>query len=154
MTEPKDPRPKAGYTVLLCTYALVASLLAWALRNRRAQYPFVGLGRFIVFALATQHLSRLVTKDSITSPLRAPFTRFLGPAGEGEVNEEVIGTGLRHAIGELLTCPYCIGQWVASGLVAGLVATPEAAEAFATACALARVSDYLQLAYDRLNSDA
>jgi hypothetical protein len=97
-------------------------------------------------------LSRLITKDSITSPLRAPFTRFIGPAGDGEVNEEVIGTGLRHAIGELVTCPFCIGQWVASGLVAGLAAAPEATEAFATVCALARVSDYLQLAYDRLKS--
>jgi hypothetical protein len=148
-----EPRPLRGYSVLLSTYGLAASLTAWRLRSRRAQFHGLGLRRFIVLALATQHLSRLIAKDSITAPLRAPFTRFIDAAGEGEVNEEVIGTGVRHAIGELISCPYCIGQWVASGLVAGMVAAPEATEAFATISALARVSDYLQLAYDRLKSD-
>jgi hypothetical protein len=74
--------------------------------------------------------------------------------GGGEVNEEVVGTGLRHAIGALVTCPFCIGQRVASGLVAGMAALPETAEAFATVDAPARVSDYLQLAYDQLKSNA
>lgn len=44
-------------------------------------------------ALATAHLSRLITKDSVTSVLRAPFARFEEPAGEGEVNEEAVGSG-------------------------------------------------------------
>ena len=153
VAESTDPRPLAGYGVLLGTYGLGASLATWCLRNRRTRLSSLGARRLILLALATQHLSRLIAKDSITAPLRAPFTRFIESAGEGELNEAVVGIGLRHAIGELVSCPYCIGQWVASGLVAGMVAVPEAAEAFATICALARVSDYLQLAYDRLKSN-
>jgi hypothetical protein len=149
---PADPRPLGGYGVLLGTYSLSASFVAWYLRDRQTRRSALSAGRFIVLALATQHLSRLITKDSITAPLRRPFTRFVGATGEGEVDEEVIGAGLRRAIGELLTCPYCIGQWVASGLVAGLLAAPDLTEALATACALARVSDYLQLAYDQLKN--
>jgi hypothetical protein len=27
-------------------------------------------------------------------------------------------------MGELLTCPFCLGQWVATGLIFGLVLAP------------------------------
>ena len=76
-----------------------------------------------------------------------PFTVFQEPAGEGEVNEEVIGHGAQHAIGELLTCPFCLGQWVATALVAGTVAAPTLTTAIVSVSALARASDYLQLLY-------
>jgi hypothetical protein len=68
----------------------------------------------LLYALATEHLSRVITKDSLTSVLRSPFTRFKEPAGEGEVNEDAIGTGARHAVGELFTCPFCMAQGVAT----------------------------------------
>jgi hypothetical protein len=154
MTATSDPRPLSGYAALLGSYSVGALAAAWRLRDRRQAFARLDLRRLAVLALATQHLSRLITKDSITAPLRAPFTRFVEATGEGEVNEEVVGRGLRRAIGELLTCPYCIGQWVASALLAGMVAAPELTEGFAAACALARVSDYLQLAYDSLKPDA
>ena len=97
MAASTDPRPLSGYGVLLGTYSLGASFAAWRLRNRGTQNSLAGIRRLIVLALATQHLSRLIAKDSITAPLRAPFTRFVEAAGEGEVNEEVVGTGLRHS---------------------------------------------------------
>ena len=100
-----------------------------------------------LYGLATEHLSRLITKDSVTAVLRAPFTEFNEPAGEGEVNEEVTGHGTRHAVGELVTCPFCIAQWVATGLVAGRVAAPNLTKAIVTISATARLSDYLQLLY-------
>lgn len=37
-----------------------------------------------VLALATQHLTRLVSKDSVTAPLRVPFTEYEGEAGEAK----------------------------------------------------------------------
>jgi hypothetical protein len=77
-----------------------------------------------LLALATQHVTRLITKDSVTAPIRAPFTEFEGVAGEGEGNERLVGSGLRHALGELLSRPFCVGQWAATGLVAGAVAAP------------------------------
>jgi hypothetical protein len=43
-----------------------------------------------------------------------------------EAGEYVIaeGTGVRKAIGELVSCPICVGTWVASGLVYGLRIAP------------------------------
>jgi hypothetical protein len=145
----KEPRPIGGYAVLLGTYSLGCALVAAILRNRANGAPRLSVRQLVLLALATQHLSRLIAKDSITAPIRSPFTRFVKATGEGEVDEEVIGKGLPHAVGELLSCPYCLGQWVATALVAGSVATPNLTEAFTTICALARISDWLQLSYDR-----
>lgn len=101
----------------------------------------------LVYGLATEHLSRVLTKDSVTAVLRAPFTQFKEPAGEGEVNEDVIGDGARHAAGELLTCPFCAAQWVATALIAGRVAAPRLTQAVVSVSAIARIGDYLQFVY-------
>lgn len=105
---------------------------------------------FVLYALAAEHISRLISKDSVTSPVRRPFTEFKEPAGEGEVSEEVIGNGPRHAIGELLTCPFCLDQWVTTGLVAGSVGAPTLTTAVVSVSALAWTADYLHLLYGLL----
>lgn len=60
----------------------------------------------------------------MTSPLRAPFTTYQGTAGPAEPNEEVRGTGGHKAVGELISCPFCVSVWVATGLAAGLIYLP------------------------------
>jgi hypothetical protein len=56
-----------------------------------------------LLAAATHQLTRLVSKESITSAIRAPFTEYKGVAGPAELTEEVRGEGVRHAVGELVT---------------------------------------------------
>lgn len=135
---------------MLGTYVGLTAASIYALRNRGDRVPKVGVLELVMLGLATQHATRLISKDTVTAPLRAPFTEFEGAAGEGEVNERVIGTGLRHSIGELLACPFCLGQWAATGLVAGSVAAPRLGTAAVTTLAAAQLSDYLQLAYAAL----
>jgi hypothetical protein len=142
-----DPRPMAGYGVLMALYSAGTGMVALRLKGKKRKVERLSLMDLALLGLATEHLSRLITKDSITSPVRAPFTEFKEPAGEGEVNEEVVGTGLRHAIGELLTCPFCVAQWVATTLIAGTLAAPQITQAAVSVCAVARTSDYLQLSY-------
>ena len=46
--------------------------------------------------MATHKLSRIIAKDPVTSPLRAPFTTFEGTSGPAELAEEPSsGQGLR-----------------------------------------------------------
>ncbi|HWF14881.1 MAG TPA: DUF1360 domain-containing protein [Acidimicrobiales bacterium] len=142
-----DPRPLGGYAKLLTVYGVVAGALAVALRKQAPGLQQLDAMDLALYGLATEHLSRLITKDSVTSVLRAPFTEFKEAAGEGEVNEDVVGHGTRHAIGELLTCPFCSAQWVATALVAGRVAAPNLTRAIVSVSAAARLSDYLQLLY-------
>jgi Protein of unknown function (DUF1360) len=146
-----DPRPLGGYAGILASYGTLSSALALALRRRRNSVAPLSPMDLLLYALATEHLSRVITKDSLTSVLRAPFTRFQGPAGDGEVNEEVVATSsFGHAVGELLTCPFCTAQWVATALVAGNLGAPALTTAVISVSAAARASDYLNLAFGLL----
>ena len=145
-----DPRPLNSYAGIMASYGGLASLLVLLLRRKRFAVRPLSPWNLALYALTAEHLSRLISKDSITSPVRKPFAEFEAPAGEGEVNEEVIGKGARHAIGELITCPFCLDQWVATGLVAGSVAAPTLTTAVVSVSAVARTADYLQLLYGLL----
>ena len=144
-----DERPLRGYAGTLAAYGVAATVTAGIARlTGRALPERLSFGDVALLGVATHKLSRLLAKDAVTSPLRAPFTRFEDPAGAAELNESPRGHGARHAIGELVTCPFCLAVWVASGLAAGLVLTPRATRlVMATATAVA-ASDFLQLAYD------
>ena len=98
-------------------------------------------------SLATHRISRTVTKDPVTSPLRAPFARYEETTGPAELTEDVRGEGLRHSAGELLTCPFCIAQWVATGLTAGLVLAPRATRLVTATFSAVAISDFLQFFY-------
>jgi hypothetical protein len=145
-----DPRPLKSYVGIMASYGVLTAALTVLLRRKRFQVRPLSPWNFAVYALAAEHISRLISKDSVTSPVRRPFTEFKEPAGEGEVNEEVKGSGPRHAIGELLTCPFCLDQWITTGLVAGSVAAPTLTTAVVSVSALARTADYLHLLYGLL----
>ncbi|MCP2258829.1 Protein of unknown function (DUF1360) [Streptoalloteichus tenebrarius] len=142
-------KPLRGYAVLLGTYLATVGGLAGTARALGRPLPDrVRLGDFALLSLATHKLSRLLTKDSVTSPLRAPFTRYRGRAGASEVNEEPRGGELRHRVGELLTCPFCTSMWVSTALTAGVVLAPRLTRLVCAGLGAVAVSDALQLAYD------
>jgi len=70
--------------------------------------------------VASHKLSRLIAKDKVTTPLRAPFTEYQKDGGPAEVEERSRGRGARKAVGELLTCPYCLGLWALAAEQKGL----------------------------------
>jgi hypothetical protein len=144
-----DERPLKGYALVLATFGTLAATAAGIARLTGRRLPErPSAADVAMLSVATFKLSRMITKDAVTSPLRAPVTRFEGPAGESELNESPRGAGVRHALGELVTCPFCTAVWVAGGLAAGLVFAPRLTRfGMAVATAVAG-SDYLHLAYD------
>ena len=142
-----EDRPLGGYAVLLSVYSTLVVTLGWLVRRRGGLPDRLAAGDVALLAVGSHKLSRLVSKDSVTALVRAPFTSFEGPSGEGEVHEEVRGRGLRHAAGELLTCPFCLSVWVATGLAFGLVLAPRATRLAAAVLTAVAGSDFLQLAY-------
>jgi hypothetical protein len=142
-------RPLAGYVTVLGAYSAVLGLLGGVARARGVRLPDrVSAGDTVLLCIGTHKASRLLAKDSVTSPLRAPFARYQEPAGAGEVNEEVRGSGVQHAVGELLTCPFCLDVWVASGFTAGMVFAPRATRLVLTALTAIAGSDTIQILYD------
>jgi hypothetical protein len=147
---PHEHRPLDGYLLAMGSFSALAAGLAAATKLTGRPVPErPSTQDVLLVSIATHKLSRLVAKDSVTSPLRAPFTRYAEPAGAAEVNEEVRdeGSRTRHAIGELVTCPFCLAVWIATGLTGGLVLAPRLTRLVATALTATAVSDFLQLAY-------
>lgn len=141
-----DDRPLGTYSALMGAYAVVGlgTLTAVATRRKQAR---IGAGDIALVAAATFKASRLLTKSTVTSPLRAPFTRFSGVSGPSELHEEIRVDGPRRALGELLTCPFCLSQWIATSFTAGLLVAPRQARAVAAVFAAVGGADFLQLAY-------
>jgi hypothetical protein len=145
---PEQERPLRAYATFAGLYAAGLTCALLALRRSGRQLPLrPGVGDVLMVGIATHKLSRLIAKDKVTSFLRAPFTRFQETTGHGEVAEEPSGHGLRLAIGELLVCPYCLAQWIATGFALGLVVAPRLTRLLGTTLVAHAISDFLQVAY-------
>jgi Protein of unknown function (DUF1360) len=145
-----EDRPLEGYVKLMSVYAsgtltgIVAARLAGRRPERLSPWDVAQL------AIATHKVSRLIAKDPVTSPLRAPFTTFEGLSAPSELDEKVRGDGLRHSVGELLVCPMCLAQWVATGFSLGLVFAPGFVRQLLSTFTAIAGADFLQHAYVRL----
>ena len=71
-----------------------------------------------------------------------------------KVDEKPRGEGLRRSVGELLTCKFCLGVWLASFFTYGLVLVPRVTRLVATIFAVVTVSDYLHQTYKALMNRA
>jgi len=127
----------------------VALSLALALARRTRTRP--GWADVAFLGVGTHKLSRLITKDFVTAPLRAPFTRRKENEGAGEVHDEPRGGAVSKTIGTLLTCPYCIGFWISTGLNTMLMLRPTETRLVLRMLASNTLSDFLHLSYSRLN---
>lgn len=142
-----DPEQLSSYATLIAVFnaGFAGVLLAARLSGR--QLPALSAGDLALFGVATHKLSRTVAKDKITAALRAPFTEHTGSAGPAEVEERPRGRGWRRSVGELVGCPYCLDQWVATGFVSGAIFAPRATRLVAGVFASVALADFLQLAY-------
>jgi hypothetical protein len=92
----RPDRPLAGYAAIMTGYGVLMASAAALLARRGRLAHRLGPGDALLLAVATHKLSRTLAKDAVASPLRAPFTRFKGAAGPGEVNEDVRGEGAQR----------------------------------------------------------
>lgn len=141
-----EDRPLGSFVAIMGAYAGAVGVGAVTVR-RRGLPERIRWDDLVLVAMATHKLSRLIAKDPVTSPLRAPFTHFAGTSGEAELSEEVRGSGPRKAAGELVTCPFCVGQWVATAFTFGLVLAPRATRLAAAVLSSLTAADFLQFAY-------
>ena len=145
---PDDDRPLGGYTLLMSVFAALCAVYgAWFKQSGRELPDRLGVDDLALLTVASHKASRLLSRDRVTSPLRAPFTQPEGDAGHGEVEESSRGEGLRRAIGQLLLCPYCLGMWISAAFVASLLTVPRLTRAVASVLAIFFGSELLQLAY-------
>jgi hypothetical protein len=144
----KEPWPLAGYAALVAAYLAGSSALLLSAAKKNRIPDRVNNHDILLLGIATHKLTRILTKDWVTSPLRAPFTEYVRSEGAGEQTDKGRGSGLRRAIGDLLTCPWCSGPWVATALFAGLAFRPRETRFIAGMLASVAASDYLHHLWD------
>ena len=150
-----EQRPLGGLLTLMGVYGSLTAAGAAAVRASGKPLPDrVPLGDALLLTVGTFRLARTIAEDPVTSPLRAPFTRFEGASGEAELAEEVREHGgWKHAVGELITCPFCLAQWIGTGFVLSYLAAPRATRLAGLVMTIVAGADVGQFVYDKLQTE-
>jgi uncharacterized protein DUF1360 len=118
--------------------------------SRRGEGLVVRPFDLVLLALSTYRTGRLVAFERIAAPIREPFTETRpDDSGAGEV-VVARGRGARRVLGELLSCPVCVGTWVAAGLVYGTHLAPRPTRVFLTVMGTAGAAELLNCSAEAL----
>ena len=140
--------PLPSYAALVGVFNLIFALfLLIARRTGRPIPERIETRDIALLGVATHKLSMLLANDAVTSPLRAPFTQLEEKRSPKSVDEKPRGEGVRRSVGELLTCHFCVGQWIASFFTYGLVFAPAVTRLVASIFAVVALSDHLHQTY-------
>lgn len=131
--------------------SLLVSVFVLAQRSPKASERLTPYDVLLI-GLATHKISRLISRDRFNAPIRSPFVRYGSDAGAGEVNEHPRGTGLRLAVGQLLSHPACTGPFVAPLLTLGMVRVPQASRLVCSTFSAITISDLLHRAYEAMKA--
>jgi Protein of unknown function (DUF1360) len=136
-----EERPLPEYAALAGAFGSV--LAAFLVLAGRRLPERITLADTVRVGLASYKVGRLIAKDRVTTFVRAPVTE--DPDATQPKRE-----GAARALGELVTCPYCIGLWVASGFAYSLVFFPRQTRFVTTIFGGQAVADFLNAAFVHL----
>ena len=147
----EERHPFGAHAALMTAYAVVvgSGLVAAERTGRLPSRP--NPLDIALLGAATAKGARLISRARVTMVLRRPFTEYHHDAGHGEVEESATGRGFHRAVGELLTCPYCLAPWIAAALGGLLLVRPRTGRTVTGLLAAAAVSDLVQ---ERLSARA
>jgi hypothetical protein len=145
----KGEQPLGPYLALAGIFNLgFAAFLVAAQRADRPLPDRLSARDVALLGVASFKLSRLISRDQVTAFLRAPFVTYKGPAAASEIEEEPRGEGWQRALGNLLTCPYCVAQWVSAGFAYGFILAPRTTRFAAGVFSAYALSDFVGFAYE------
>jgi hypothetical protein len=139
VSTPQDPTRARDYAALSAGYGALLGALLLASRDK-GEEP-VRPEEVLSLGVATFALAKLVTKEKVDAWVREPFV------DEHDGVSEPKGTGIRHVVGELLTCTRCTGVWSALGLVALRVTHPPESRVVTALLGASAVNDFAQAGF-------
>lgn len=146
MSTPETP-PYGSYAAIASVF--VGGIATVAALGRRA--PAGTALDLIALSAATFKASRTLSRERVASFVRQPFVE--GEASTGEA-ERPAGEGMQRALGELVTCPRCVGAWSAAGLASAQVLAPRFGRLLTWSLGAAGANDFLQAAFKALCAKA
>jgi hypothetical protein len=139
VSAPHERPPYSAYASLVGAFFGALALASRATHPERELRPV----DLVALGLATFKAARTLSHDKVASFLREPFVEE--EAYEGD--EHAAGTGLRRAVGELVTCTRCVGTWTAAGLAIAEAATPRFGRLLVWTLNAAALNDFLQAGF-------
>ena len=136
-TEPND------YAALNAVFAALLAGVVVAARERTRESEPLTTRDLAVTGAATFALAKVIARERIGSWVREPFV-------EEEGGGKPRGRGMRHAVGELLTCTRCVGAWSALGLVGLRLTSPATGRVVNDVLAVSAMNDWLQASFKLL----
>ena len=138
--------PFSAYRLLSAVFGTGLMSVAFSGAAARTFTRSVSFTDFALSAAATHKLAQIISSERVTMALRAPFTRQLDEGRGGKRKELPKEHGLHRAVGELLTCPYCLAPWVSATLMTGYVFAPVPTRMITTVFAVTAAADWLSRA--------
>ena len=139
----ESPTESYDYMALNAMFgALLAGVVLAARERTRSSEPLTSRDLAVTGA-ATFALSKVIARERIGTWVREPFV-------EEEAGGKPRGRGMRHAVGELLTCTRCVGAWSALGLVGLRLTSPATGRVVNDVLAVSAMNDWLQASFKLL----
>lgn len=143
--------PYPAYKLLSFTFNGALLLVATSKAAKRTFVAPMGLGDFALTAAAAHKLAQIISGERVTMYIRSPFTWQKDEGKGGERKEIPKEHGIHRAIGELLTCPYCLAPWISGTLIAGHIFFPVQTRVITTVFAATAAADWLSQLKSKLN---
>ena len=104
-----------------------------------------------LLALSTFRIGRLAAFDQVAAPVREPLTET--QLDDYGTSETVVakGAGIQKALGELVSCPTCVGTWAAALLVYALRLAPRPTRLFLGFMGATGLAELLNSANEAMN---
>jgi len=138
---PRSTTRPLDYALLEGAFLICFSSVVMLARRREGRDALaIAPGELSVMAMAVFALADVLAKEKVSTWIREPFVVESIDHRPGVPQ----GSGVRYAVGEMLTCTRCVGTWSALGLVGLRTVSPTAGRAANVVLALTGANDILQ----------
>ena len=134
----------------MVVFAAINAVLLARFGDELAGIASIGPFRLLVLGLAAYRASNILSNETVTKPLRAPFVDEVEK--DGKVVEEPKKQGFLGATGHLIYCPSCTGVWLSAALAYAYAFWPVPAYFIALMLALSALERILAIALGWIKS--
>lgn len=126
MRNPHEERQQeyASKIVLIIVFSGMFVWFILGIRKEVIEGFRVGWLEAVLLGLAVMRTGRMIAYDRITEPLRLPFTHTVWDQSGAGKTVIARGVGITRSLGQMISCPICVGTWIAAGLVYALAVFP------------------------------
>lgn len=145
----EQQQERLTYLSLIGVFTSLFGLVVLRKRGRIGSFSLAPTD-LALLALATCRAGRLVSFDLVAQPLRSPVTETVPDEYDAGENVVAEGSGVQKALGELVSCPTCVGTWAAAGMLYGLKIAPGPTRLFAGILAVSGLAEILNSGVEAL----